>query len=69
VNGTRQSGEAIDLRIASLSSDGQILEQARLIASTILEEDNSLSQPKNRLLAGLKERYKPKNTIDYGMIS
>ncbi len=69
VNGTRQSGEAIDLRIASLSSDGQILEQARLIASSILEEDNSLSQPKNRLLAGLKERYKPKNTIDYGMIS
>ena len=69
VNGTRQSGEAIDLRIASLSSDGQILEQARLIASSILEEDNSLSQPKNRLLAGIKERYKPKNTIDYGMIS
>lgn len=69
VNGTRQSGEAIDLRIASLSSDGQILEQARLIASSILEEDNALSQPKNRLLAGLKERYKPKNTIDYGMIS
>ncbi len=69
VNGTRQSGEAIDLRIASLSSDGQILEQARMIASTILNEDPTLTQPKNGLLSVLKEQYKPKNTIDYGMIS
>ena len=69
VNGTRQSGEAIDLRIASLSTDGQILEQARLVASSILEEDSTLAQPKNRPLAALKERYKPKNAIDYGMIS
>ncbi len=69
VNGTRQSGEAIDLRIASLSTDGQILEQARLVASSILEEDSTLAQPKNHPLAALKERYKPKNAIDYGMIS
>lgn len=69
VNGTRQSGEAIDLQIASLSSDGQILEQARLIASSILEDDAQLTKVKNRTLAALKERYKPKNTIDYGMIS
>ena len=69
VNGTRQSGEAIDLQIASLSTDGQILEQARLIASSILEEDHTLSLPKNSLLVPLKEQYKPKNTIDYGMIS
>ncbi len=69
VNGTRQSGEAIDLRIASLSSDGQILEQARMIASAILNEDPTLTQPKNGLLSVLKEQYKPKNTIDYGMIS
>jgi ATP-dependent DNA helicase RecG len=69
VNGTRQSGEAIDLRIASLSSDGQILEQARMIASAILNEDPTLTQPKNGSLSVLKEQYKPKNTIDYGMIS
>lgn len=69
VNGTRQSGEAIDLHIASLSSDGQILEQARLIASTILNDDPELIKPENALLATLRDRYKPKTTIDYGMIS
>ena len=69
VNGTRQSGEAIDLRIASLSSDGQILELARRIATTILEEDPQLMQDKNRLLQRLKEHYKPTNAVDYGMIS
>ena len=69
VNGTRQSGEAIDLRIASLSTDSQILEQARMVAGSILEGDATLSKPENRLLAALRERYKPKNTIDYGMIS
>jgi ATP-dependent DNA helicase RecG len=69
VNGTRQSGEAIDLHIASLSSDGQILEQARLIASTILNDDPELAKPENALLATLRDRYKPKTTIDYGMIS
>ena len=69
VNGTRQSGEAIDLQIASLSTDGQILEQARLIASAILDDDPTLAKPQNALLAALRERYKPKTNIDYGMIS
>ena len=69
VNGTRQSGEAIDLRIASLSTDGQILEQARMVASSILEGDPQLSKPEHRGLAALRERYKPAATIDYGMIS
>ncbi len=69
VNGTRQSGEALELRIASLSTDGQILEQARLIASSILADDPTLSKPENRALATLRDAYKPKNTIDYGMIS
>ena len=69
VNGTRQSGEAIDLRIASLSSDGQILELARRVATTILEDDPQLLQEKNRLLQRLKEHYKPTNAVDYGMIS
>ncbi|MBO7300651.1 MAG: ATP-dependent DNA helicase RecG [Tidjanibacter sp.] len=69
VNGTRQSGEALDLRIASLSTDGQILEQARLIASTILNDDPTLAKNENRTLATLRDAYKPKSSIDYGMIS
>ncbi len=69
VNGTRQSGEAVDLRIASLSTDGQILEQARALAAAILEEDPKLSKSENSLLAALKERYRTGDAIDYGMIS
>jgi ATP-dependent DNA helicase RecG len=69
VNGTRQSGEAIDLRIASLSTDGQILEQARDVAEKILAKDPTLSQPVNKPLALLRDRYKPAGAIDYGMIS
>ena len=69
VNGTRQSGEALELQIASLSTDGQILEHARVIASHILERDPELSKPENRLLLALKQRYKAPNSIDYGMIS
>ena len=69
VNGTRQSGEAIDLRIASLSTDGQILEQARDVAEKILAKDPTLSQPVNHPLALLRDRYKPAGAIDYGMIS
>ncbi|MBQ1964377.1 MAG: ATP-dependent DNA helicase RecG, partial [Tidjanibacter sp.] len=69
VNGTRQSGEAIDLRIASLSTDGQILEQARDVAEKILAKDPTLSQPVNKPLAQLRDRYKPAGAIDYGMIS
>jgi hypothetical protein len=40
-----------------------------MIASAILNEDPTLTQPKNGSLSVLKEQYKPKNTIDYGMIS
>ena len=69
VNGTRQSGEAIDLRIASLSSDGQILEQARQCAEAILDDDPTLEKPQNAPLATMRDRYKPKSNIDYGMIS
>jgi len=69
VNGTRQSGEAFDLRIASLSTDGQILQQARDVAEQILAQDPHLTEPQNKLLAALRERYKPSGSIDYGMIS
>ncbi len=69
VNGTRQSGEAVDLRIASLSTDGQILEQARLIAAAILDDDSKLLKEQNALLRALREAYRPSEAIDYGMIS
>lgn len=59
LEGTQQSGLPIELSIASLAKDGQILSDARDYASHILERDPDLSQLKNRpLLQELrKEKY------------
>lgn len=46
LEGTRQSGEGLELRIANLASDGQILQYARDCAMEILNEDpDLLSEP------------------------
>jgi ATP-dependent DNA helicase RecG len=45
LEGTRQSGERLDLRIANLSTDGQILARAREVATGILAADPDLSGP------------------------
>ena len=50
IDGTQQSGAPFDLRIASLATDGQLLQIARNAASEILEHDAELNQPKNTLL-------------------
>lgn len=47
--GTQQSG-ALALKIADLARDGQIVQLAREKAREILDEDESLSQDKNRML-------------------
>ena len=61
--GTRQSGLAIDLRIADLAKDSPILEAARTTAAAILEADPLLTSPRNALLAaGLKSlRFEPQD--------
>lgn len=43
LEGTLQSGMAIDLRIANLATDGQIVQMARDAASRTLDTDPSLS--------------------------
>ncbi|GHV48225.1 ATP-dependent DNA helicase RecG [Bacteroidia bacterium] len=50
LEGTRQSGVGIDLKIADLASDGQILQYARDQAARILAEDPTLETPANQLL-------------------
>lgn len=50
LEGTQQSGIPIQLKIASLSRDGQILKHARDLAEQILAEDPKLSLDKNALL-------------------
>ncbi|MDR2040340.1 MAG: ATP-dependent DNA helicase RecG [Bacteroidales bacterium] len=50
IDGTQQSGIPFDLHIASLATDGQLLQIARHAASDILSEDPGLSRPENILL-------------------
>lgn len=69
LEGTRQSGMAFDLKIASPLSDSAIVEQARSLAEQILDDDPDLTKSNNRLLAALRDRYSPNEGIDLGMIS
>ncbi|MHA8053018.1 ATP-dependent DNA helicase RecG [Aquirufa sp. Wall-65K1] len=49
LGGTRQSG-AIDLMIADLAKDGEILKVARETAQKILDEDPQLNHPKHQMI-------------------
>lgn len=68
LEGTQQSGLPIELSIASLAKDGQILSEARAFAEKLLDKDPDLSAPENRML--LAELRKDKYTKrDYSRIS
>ena len=68
LEGTQQSGLPITLNIASLATDGSILNAARDCADAVLKEDPTLSLLKNQLLR--EEMKKDKYQIkDYSKIS
>ena len=68
LEGTRQSGEGIDLKIANLAADGQILQYARDIAQEVLNEDPDLLSEPNRILnERLKTLFAKK--VNWGLIS
>ena len=68
LEGTQQSGEGLDLKIADLAADGQILQYARGIAQEILNKDPDLDDEPNRILnERLKKLFSRK--INWGMIS
>ncbi len=50
LEGTQQSGEMIDLKIADLGRDTLILERARAAAIEVVEEDAELALAKNSSL-------------------
>jgi ATP-dependent DNA helicase RecG len=50
MDGTQQSGTPIQLKIADLARDGQLLSMARNIAFDILEKDPELAMPQNEIL-------------------
>lgn len=47
IEGTQQSGIPFDLKLANLGKDGQMLQFARDIATSVLEKDPLLSLPEN----------------------
>lgn len=68
LEGTQQSGEGLDLKVANLAADGQILQYARDIAQEVLDKDPELLSEPNRIL---NERLKIlfSRKINWGMIS
>ncbi len=68
LEGTQQSGLGIQLNIANLGKDGEILRIARNIASDVLDDDPRLDKNKNQLL--LYHLQRMKNTeFDWSSIS
>ncbi|MCL2097445.1 MAG: ATP-dependent DNA helicase RecG [Bacteroidales bacterium] len=68
MEGTQQSGMPVNLHIADLARDGQMLEMARNVALTILNTDPELSSEKNALLCSQLKKLKA-STADYSVIS
>ncbi len=69
VNGTLQSGEAMNLKIANPTRDSEILTLTRDVAANILSIDPSLKEPQNITLRELKSQFARKEDIDFSMIS
>ncbi|HCT31361.1 MAG TPA: ATP-dependent DNA helicase RecG [Bacteroidales bacterium] len=68
MEGTQQSGIPFDLKIASLSKDSQLLQYVRQAAMEILDEDPSLSLPKNQKLTKQLEK-SAKEKVAFSQIS
>ena len=68
IDGTQQSGAPFELRIASLATDGQLLQLARDAATEILAEDPALKLQKNILLKTNIQK-QLKDEVDWSKIS
>ena len=68
MEGTRQSGVGLDLRIADLSEDGRYVQFCSNLVGHILNEDPELRLDKNRLLR-LRLDKMLVNEKDWGLIS
>lgn len=68
IEGTMQSGMMLNLNIASLAADGQIVQMARDAADTILDADPELTLPQNAPVAAML-RLVFDRKIDFSLIS
>lgn len=50
LEGTQQSGMAFDLKVANLARDGQVVQQARDMATLVLDNDPLLQSKENQIL-------------------
>lgn len=66
IEGTQQSG-VLDLKLADLAKDGQILQMARNAAQQILDEDYELKLPKNIVYQAYLS-YQNKNRPDWSKV-
>ena len=69
INGTQQSGEAINFKIANLAQDNQILQVAQQAAIALLTADPALADERHIALRELKARYSTNKDIDFSKIS
>lgn len=51
LEGTKQSGKLLSLRIANLARDGALVQYARTMAERVLQDDPRLSKPEHAILA------------------
>jgi len=68
MEGTQQSGLAVEFKLANLAKDGNILTYARDIALEVLEADPELQQEKNRKIKWALQQLKA-NKTDYSIVS
>ena len=69
IEGTLQSGMPFDLKLASLSTDSQLLQHVRGVARQILEDDPLLTNVKNELLVRRLDELSKQGRISFSMIS
>lgn len=69
LEGTQQSGNMFDLKIASIGKDTDILQIARVVSEDILEKDSELTQEINKRLRELIFNYKMGIEFDFSQIS
>ena len=69
IEGTQQSGIPIDLKIASLATDGRIIQAAREDAEEVLNADPSLSSPQGKMLQHNLRLLTNRAPLDWSRIS
>lgn len=64
IDGTAQSGQGLDIKVANLAKDGEILEYARSVAEGVLAEDPALDEARNVLLCEALERLSRQKKVE-----